>query len=70
MDSKNLVNLGGFLEGIYTDMPSSSGYPVVYFQNCTHWHTLQYLHNSKLAVTCCRPSDPRQIIKPDSRNAF
>lgn len=43
---------------------------MVSFHNCTHWHTSQYLHNSKLSVTCCRPSDPRQIIKPDTRNSF
>lgn len=69
IDNKNLVNFGGFLEGIYTDVLSSIAYPVVSFQNCTHWHwhILQYLHNFKLAVTCC---DPRQIIKPDTRNAF
>lgn len=40
------------------------------FQNCSHWHTSQYLHNSKLAVTCYRSSDLRQIIKPDTRNAL
>lgn len=40
------------------------------FQNCSHWHTSQYLHNSKLAVTCYRSSDPKQIIKPDTRNVL
>lgn len=55
MDNKNLAKLGGFLEGIYIDVPSSIAYPVVSFQNSTHWHTLHYLHNSKLAVTCLDP---------------
>lgn len=68
LDNKKLVNLRGFLDDTYKDLPLP--HLAVSLLNWSHWHALQYLCNSELSVTCCEPSDPKQTIKRDTRNGF